>query len=255
MIKLKKSFLMSLILGGGAFAQAQDVTNAPVTSTDTSGKTRTLLSGVKVKYIGLYVAPEAQYTSVAGNFTYGGGASAGIVFNKRWSFGVFGSQTKAIATTFSDNTGLQLRTMQGGGFVEYTFSPNSVFHISLPLQFGGGVARLDSVNSTRPNYGRGGRDFGGISNNTPNQQIFFVQPNLRAELNVARTIKVFAGAGYRLSFGDNVSYPNVSGTTSTLANSQLGGFSSQVGIKVGLFDINTQRKPNLRFWKKHRHEG
>ncbi|MFM2269372.1 MAG: hypothetical protein RL757_2813 [Bacteroidota bacterium] len=254
MIKLKKSFLMCLILGGSVFARAQDVMNAPVTNADTSGKTRTLLSGAKVKYIGFYVAPEAQYTSVAGNFTYGGGVSAGMVFNKRWSIGVFGTQTEAIATTFSDNTGLQLRTMQGGGFVEYTFSPNSVFHISLPVQFGGGMARLDSVNSSRSNYGRGGRDFGGI-NNANNQQIFFIQPNLRAELNVARMVKVFAGAGYRLSFGDNVSYPNASGTTSALANSQLGGFSSQVGIKVGLFDINMQRKLNLRFWKKHRHEG
>jgi hypothetical protein len=238
-----KTLLLGMLWSGAVSANAQEA------AVDSTPKTQTLLGSAKLKSLGIFVAPTGEFTSVGGNNTWANGASAGLVFNRHWSVGVFGNNTQAVATPLSDNTGLQLRTMQGGGFVEYTFAPHSLVHISMPIQFGGGVARLDSINAVRP--GRGNRDFG--FNNNNGSQVYFVQPNLRAEMNVARTIKVFAGAGYRLSFGDDLTYTNASGTTSSYANSQLAGFSAQAGVKLGLFGINTQRKPRFPKFGKRKH--
>lgn len=226
-------------------------TEAPQTMTtvpDTNHrKTQTLLGSAKLRYIGIAIAPEAQGFMAADGFGGAVGNSVALIFNRRWSLGASGFMSRGFDPKLSDNTGLAMRYAGGGGFLEFTPRPYRMLHLSFPLFVGAGSVRLDSIGARghdfnwpdRPGHGDG---FGRHDDN--NREYFWiVQPNVRAELNIARFARLYAGVGYRFAVGPTaLDYPNASGGTSTLNTADLSGLTLQTGLKLGFFEFRLKRK-------------
>ncbi len=217
-------------------------------------RTRTLFSGMKspmkpIKYLGLSVGSEFQYGSLAGQFTPMGGVSAMLHINKKFGIGMAGFSTvnNFTPTALNANLLLNLNVMYGGLKLEYTPNPNAPIHVSFPLLIGGGMARVDSANNYRNNFGGfGGRDhdrFGGRGLNGRGTNFWVIQPGINVEANVIRFLKIYAGASYRITPSVNTE------TTTTLPTptaSQLSGLNLSAGVKLGLFDYQLHRERRNR---------
>lgn len=247
---LKKMKLLPLFLGLFA-GQLSAQTTAPDTSA--AHTTKTLLGAVRPRltFLGLAVAPEFQYLGAVGGYGTGYGASAMLVFNRRWSVGAAAFGSDDIAPKLSNNAGLNLRYGAAGGVFEFTPRPQGLVHLSFPLFVGAGMASLDSARLENDFSGEGhhGDGDGLERGDGEGENAFFVaQPNVRAEMNLTRFARVYVGAGYRIAAGGSVSYPNASGGTSSLGASQLSGLSLQAGVKVGLFNYRLSRLSGGRSW-------
>ncbi len=229
--------------------------------TDSIPKTQTLFNSIKPKLrkIGFYVAPEFQYLGTAGTYTPANGGSAMLIFNERLSIGVAGYGARSFTPTLSNNTGLQMNYGYGGLALGYTVNPHKLIHLNFPVLIGAGYVRLDSTGSFW--YRRGNRDdFHGLSidNHGDYNPFFTAQVGANVEMNVFRFLKVYVGGSYRLTTGSTVTYPIANAGTATLTNSQLSGLNAQAGIKLGLFDISTERRKREHkgwFKRKDRNDG
>jgi hypothetical protein len=201
---------------------------------DSTDRIKTIFSGkmkkAAPKYLGIYASPEFQYGQINGTMTPMIGGSAGILIDKKMSIG-FGGFVTARGPQKSGTASVM--SAFGGPKLEYTFNPNSPVHISIPLLFGAGYARTDTLGLLDRDGRNKGRDWGKNGNG-----YFVLQPGINLEANVFRVFKIFAGASYRISkpFDSNT------GNTSSTA---LNGFSANVGLKVGFFDFklsNLSRK-------------
>jgi hypothetical protein len=251
-----KCLLVILILGTATVC-AQNTEAIP---TDSFPKTQTLFSNLKPKLrtIGLYIAPEVQYLGAAGSFAPAGGGSAMLIFNERFSIGLAQYQTRSFSPSLSNNTGLNMNYGYGGLAMGFSVKPHKLFHLNFPILVGAGMARLDS-NTNFWARDRHHYDFDWSGDNRSGHDAFFVaQVGANLEVNVAKLMKVYIGGSYRLASGSNLTYPIANGGTATLSNSQLSGLSAQAGIKLGLFDISTQRKKRERkglFERRNRQDG
>jgi hypothetical protein len=192
-------------------AQAQDTTH-------------TLVKLVRPNYLGFYIAPEFQYGQLGGSFTNVGGGSAMLLINKKWGLGVTSFGTVNANFSPKDISPLYLRARFGGVRLEYTPRPNAAVHVTFPLTVGMSWARTDSV--LYNNRGRNSRNLDYRGNN--NERVF-AQLGINVEGNLIRYAKIFTSASYRMSFNN--------GTSTTIPNSVLNGFSLSAGLKLGLFDL------------------
>ena len=219
-------------------------------NTQKDDRTRTLFSGMKnptksLKYLGLSVGSEFQYGSLAGEFTPMAGGSAMLHINKKWGLGVAGYSTtnNFTPTALNAKSLLNLNVMYGGLKLEYTPNPNAPIHVSFPLLIGGGLARVDSSNNYRDNFGgRGGRDRdrnGNREYNGRGTDFFVIQPGINVEANVIRFLKIYAGASYRITPSVNT---EVAITLPTPTASQLSGLNLSAGVKLGVFDYQLHRE-------------
>jgi hypothetical protein len=205
-------------------------------------------------YVGIYVAPEIQYASLAGGFTPMGGVSAMLQANKKWGIGAVAYTTIAENYTPTKLSSAKLYTMDaqfGGLKLEYTPKPNSLIHVSFPLMIGAGMANIDSLNANKMdnerNYGKDkdgvdGKNQDGMKNEGKGKgenMFFAIQPGIHLEANVLKYSKIFIGANYRIAAGKS----SLVSTNTVLipTSNQLGGVSVNFGIKVGLFDFNAER--------------
>lgn len=240
-------------------ALAQSDSSKVVTPSDSNKSSMKTIFGAKTKinYLGFYVSPEFMYGQINGGFTAGGGGALMVQVNQKWGvgFNVFslggrhdfaenGEIPKAPGATFS---GLK---------VEYTLNPNKLFHVSFPLSFGVvghgmkmGRFDRDDDRFERENEGRhgfGDRPQNDLSMNpmadTPqaldrpfdNQgKGAFFQPGVNLESNLFRYAKIYAGAKYRVALNN------------TGFNSDLSGFSANIGLKLGIFDIPMKKKTKI----------
>ncbi len=209
----------------------------------------------KIKYLGLYVAPEVHYGGLAGGFTPMGGVSAMLQINKTWGIGgVAYSTFEGYAPTLLSSTkAYNFDAAFGGLKLEYTVKPNSLIHVSFPLIIGAGMARIDSAGRKRSDWdlfgekgmkGEGMHGESGRRGDKDDNLFFMIQPGINLEMNVFKYAKVFLGASYRIAGGK-------SKTTSTNpllipTSSQISGFSMNAGIKVGLFDYNILKKKEVK---------
>lgn len=137
---------------------------------------------------------------LAGRLTLGGGG--------------FGLANRIPAPAAAQRPGeeLALQMGYGGAWLEYTFSPLRLLHVSVGTLIGGGGLSL---------AWRHGGSYGSGSD------AFFVgEPAVTAELNLARSVRVNVGAAYRWTVGadmDGLSYSDVA------------GFSLVAGLKFGRF--------------------
>ena len=228
-------------------------------------KIRTLFSNTKnpintVKYLGLSVGSEFQYGSLAGEFTPMAGVSGTLHINKKWGIGLAGYSTvnNFTPTALNAKSLLNLNVIYGGLKLEYTPNPNAPIHVSFPLLIGGGMARVDSANNYRDNFGGfGGRDRdrnGGREMNGRGTNFWVIQPGINIEVNVIRFLKIYAGASYRLT-------PSVNTETTTAlptpTANQLSGLNFSAGVKLGLFDyqLHRERKAKKEGFKGERRRG
>ena len=203
----------------------------------------------KLKYLGVYFAPEVQYGSMAGSFTPLSGMSAMWIFNKKLSFGLagYGSVLDHTPTSLNSTKALEFKANYGGLKMEYTPMPNGVFHVSFPLLIGAAEARIDSTNANMFRGKRGGRgdrrDFEGNRGNRNEDAFFIIQPGINLETNVLRVAKLFVGANYRIAAGKS-SLVNTN-TAFIPTSKQLSGLSLSFGAKFGIFDFNVHKKRHL----------
>lgn len=204
-----------------------------------SDSTKTLLSNVKIHSLGLYVAPEVQYGQLAGDFTGFRGGSLMLIANKKFAIGasVFENQYTFAPSDLNTISNRYLSTRSAGLRAEYSFAPYKLLHISIPVTFGYGQARVDSLlyGGTRWLDGREHRTYR-VSRNS--EQFFFIQPAVQFNLNILKYAKWYVGAGYRL----NVFKDENNAALFQLSNAQLSGISFQTGLKLGIFGINLKRK-------------
>lgn len=195
--------------------------------------TKTLLHFPKIKQMGIYIAPEYQYGQLKNAFTSFTGVSGMLIFNK--SFAIGASFQHSIYEGYSPKgiSPLYLSGRFGGLKMEYTYNPNNVIHLSFPLTIGMGTAQTDSALHTRmapdPML-RDGRNRFRPHGNT--NDYFLIQPGAVVEANLFKTVKLYAGVAYRLSF-DTYS----TNSSSLIPASTLQGFSLNAGVKVGLFGL------------------
>jgi hypothetical protein len=217
-----------------------------VAQDSTKSSMQTLFGGkgakYKINYLGLYFAPEFQYGQLDGSFTPMGGMSMMLQVNKKWGIGMTGFAGRGSSTDTTQN---------GGHFaglkLEYTPKPNNRFHVSFPLMVGmgqtGGRGFGDNMGR------RNGRNHGGFDgdddrfdyNGIERSSYAVIQPGVSAEANLFRYAKVFAGANYRFAF-------NSSGYSTALQ-----GFSTNVGVKIGVFDYALKDKKNAKKMRKQKH--
>lgn len=195
----------------------------------TKSSMQTLFGGksakYKINYLGLYFAPEFQYGQLDGTFTPMGGMSMMLQVNKKWGIGMTGFAGRGSRTDTTQNGG-----HFGGLKLEYTPKPDARIHVSFPLMLGVGQAGGRGFGN---NMGRrNGGNHGGFDGNddrfddegTERRAYAVIQPGISAEANLFRYAKVFVGANYRFAF-------NSDGYSAALQ-----GFSTNAGLKIGVFD-------------------
>ncbi|MBK7638302.1 MAG: hypothetical protein IPJ13_31525 [Saprospiraceae bacterium] len=229
---------------------AQDTENVTVNS-DT---TKTLFSNLKFNTLGLYIAPEVQFSQLAGEFTGMRGGSLMAIINKKFAFGatVTTNQRNFTPIDFNVNQALRLQYRSVGARAEYTFAPHKLVHISIPLTLGYGHASVDSTNAFIHLYDRDKVDFNGHSvfvgfgsksigyrmHRFNTTRFAFVQPAIHLDLNIFRYGKLFVGAGYRI----NIYHADSNTSLVNLTNAHLSGLTIQTGVKLGIFGVNIRKK-------------
>lgn len=202
----------------------------------------------KLQHLDLYVSPEVQFARLAGGYAPVTGVSAMVSINKKWGVGA------AAYSTFENYTPKKLSAAKaynfdaqfGGLKLEYTPKPDARVHVSFPLLIGGARARIDSAGADKGDHSFGKKDLkrngeGHVGGHVGQEdKVFFViQPGINLETNVFRSLKLFAGANYRIAAGKNGS--KVSNSVLTPKASQFNGLSASFGVKVVIFDFAAKR--------------
>jgi hypothetical protein len=131
---------------------------------------------------------------IDGRFTIGGGG-----------FGL-ANRIPAPAEVQGAGERLDLELGYGGGWLEYTFRPVRLVHVSVGALVGGGGVSL--------RFHRGG------SEGSDTDAFFVVEPTVMAELNLARPVRAIVGVSYRVIAGADMpglSYSDLSGPSAVFA--------------------------------------
>ncbi|HPN68060.1 MAG TPA: hypothetical protein PLZ32_01030 [Saprospiraceae bacterium] len=160
-----------------------------------SDSTQTLLKDFKLKVRGQF-ALHYETSEVNQSALSSLGAGAGLIFNKRVSieFYAMGSLTtpERIAWDGGVNPNLESLTFfEGGGKLSYIFKPYRAIHVVVSSKFGGVHVEDNSTPATI------------ISDDA-----FVWTPQVEAELNLTRAIKLSLGIGYRFTNRSNTFYKN-----------------------------------------------
>jgi hypothetical protein len=145
------------------------------------------------------------------------GGRGGWLLDRRLTLGGggFGLATEIAAPAAAQVPGerqLDLALGYGGGWIEYTFSPLRLLHVSVGTLIGGGGVSLKFRHGG--SYGSGSDGF------------FVTEPTVTAELNLARFLRLDLGVAYRWIVGADM--PG-------LAYSDVAGFSGVLALKFGKF--------------------
>ena len=159
--------------------------------------------------MGYFVEMNAGYS----HFGYGGdflpGISMGVILNHRWTIGMTGSFIGSPAESYhhhseTDTTDVDKHGSQGkfGGYggllLEYTLFPQSRVHVSFPLIIGGGYI-TDSHPENFPDSTSSTNNW--MHHSAHGDGFFVLEPGVKLELNVIKTLRVGLGVSYRYSPG------------------------------------------------------
>ncbi|MDP4709571.1 MAG: hypothetical protein NWS63_00095 [Saprospiraceae bacterium] len=138
----------------------------------------------------LVVAPEGNWASIFDNNVFFGQISAGISINQRWFVGAYLGQSIEEIRPSSSISNLpaeeEVDFYQYGMQLAYTFSPNKLLHVSIPLHLG--VFQTEVHEANRFNYDDDW-DY--------DHYAFAVEPGLNLELNLLNPLRFYAGMRYR----------------------------------------------------------
>lgn len=266
-----KKYLPFAALAASLLCTSLSFGQAPATATPNKTGTgmMTVLPAIqgklgKLKYLGLSVGGEIQYSMLAGQFTPMAGVSGMIHFNKKFGIGAAAYSTLAenfAPTSLNATKALALNTMYGGLKLEFTPRPDAKVHVSFPLLVGVGMAQVDSLNShdgqehdyhmdpvtglenDQEDYDnhKGTHDYGGTD-------YFVIQPGVNLEVNLIRYVKFTLGASYRIVPTVSKGDANTVAADPVLTASQLSGLNVTAGLRIGLFDyqLGRRRKNKVR---------
>ncbi|MFZ1751635.1 MAG: hypothetical protein WAU01_15660, partial [Saprospiraceae bacterium] len=232
---VKFFLIMSFVLIVSSKSFAQEDLNPKQVDT-----TKTLFSSIKIRTIGLYIAPEILGGQLAGEFSGFGGVSAMLLLNNKWAIGanVNSNNRRFTPTDINSNNALRLQARSIGIRFEYSVTPHKLVHVSFPITLGYGHASVDSVASIRTDYDddHTGNHFNRRDNRN-STSFGYIQPAINLDINLFKYGKFFVGAGYRI----NVKTENNSAALYQLTNSNLSGLTFQTGVKLGIFDYNIRK--------------
>jgi hypothetical protein len=163
--------------------------------------------------VGGFAAATFRYFEMKDEFGILAGGRFAFTVNHALSIGggAYGTAGKPV---LDELPGLEkLEIAYGGLFLEYTYKPHAVFHVSVPVFVGAGQVRFVG-GYVDPESGDNSDTF------------LAVEPEFDLEFNVARVMRVDLGVGYR----------SISGTElADLSNADLGGINWAITLKVGSF--------------------
>ena len=163
--------------------------------------------------VGGFIAATAKYIEVKDESGVLSGGRVAIVVNHVFSAGVGGYGTVAKPAP-EDLQGLEdLEIAYGGLFLEYTFKPHAVFHISVPVLVGAGQTRFAG-------------DYVDPESEEDSDTFFVVEPELNLEFNITRNWRLDLGVGYR----------HVNGTDfAEITDEDQSGVNWAFTMKIGAF--------------------
>ena len=164
--------------------------------------------------IGLTGGTALQYGPVAGDEALFSTSKIGVVLGNAFSVGAF-YQT-SIGEIYPDaetEPGVYHDMRMGGLFLEYTYQPHKLIHLTFPLQIGVGEIQAD-FDDTR--VGEFSED-----------NLFVIEPGALLEVNLFPWARLQGGLTYRLFSGVD----NYRG----IASDDLRGVTGLVGLRFGWF--------------------
>lgn len=188
---------------------------------------KTLFGGKEKTTIGWFVGPAGGYTRFDDNDVALAGIHAGMVINHNFSFGLMGyGVANSNYLTFSnivDSTDVRLEGGYGGFLFEYTLFPKSVVHVTFPLMIGGGT--MSYISTTEyPEWDEDEWDYG--CEKIDHDPFFFVEPGVKAEINILKFMRFGIGASYR--YTPDLDMLNTS-------SSFINNFTASASLKFGKF--------------------
>ena len=152
------------------------------------------------------------------------GGEVALVFNHKFNLGFFGyGMYNNVQSNYIDNTNFRYyyEVGMGGIKLEPIFFSNSIIHFTTPIEMGvGGL----SLNQNRNYYENS--NFSWESNLDDYDVYAFIEPSIKAEINLFNNLRFSGGVGYQ--FTDLV---NLAGTN----NYPLNGFVANASLKLGWF--------------------
>lgn len=184
-----------------------------VSAQNDDGKTETLFNG-KVRISG-FGAPLCSWGSINGQFASLSGGGGAVTFNRRLFIGGYNLSTDNRIKIEHDLGGdSRLRMEHGGFWVGYDFMPKKLIHPTVSVKTGWGTATLAYNDNDNSEYVR--------------DAIFVVEPEVGAELNVAKFFKIALSGSYRfVQSDDELAQYDVN---------NLDGFTMNASLKFGWFN-------------------
>ena len=218
---MKRYSLMLAMLFLAIFASAQEETKV------TNEEINTVFGKGGKTHIGWFIGIGSGYTQFDKRDVWLGGLSTGMVVNHHFTIGLTGTgwtnRNGMYYPEVTDTAGAYLEGGYGGLLLEYTLFPKSVVHVSFPVMIGAGGATY----VTKSEYTEWDEDEWDTCHKTLDQDGFFVvEPGVRAEVNILKFMRLYAGVSYR--YVGNLQMIN---TSSDLMN----GFNANFGLKFGKF--------------------
>jgi hypothetical protein len=163
--------------------------------------------------VGGYMAATVRYIELKDEVGILVGGRVAMIVNHRFSAGLGGYGTVKEPAP-EDFAGLdELEIAYGGLFLEYTFKPHAVFHVSLPVLVGAGQTSFVG-------------DYVDPESGDDSDTFFVVEPEFCLEFNITRNWRVDAGLAYR----------HVNGTGfSEITDEDQSGVSWTLTMKLGAF--------------------
>jgi hypothetical protein len=167
--------------------------------------------------LGYFINPSCQLGKFAGSTAVIPGLGAGVVFNNKVSCGIVYKLTVTENTPPGEVDQLYLHGQWAGLRCEYTLKPESVVHLSFPVEIGAGEIELDLKDS-----------YENQPIAIPPGDCWFanIEPGVAIEINLHKYLKFNISAGYR--FVSDVSFRS-------LTEKDLMGFTSTASFKIGFF--------------------
>ncbi len=181
------------------------------------------LFGSEVKSVRAYTSFNHKAVGLNNQIGLMAGGEISMVFNHKFNFGFFGyGMYNDVQSSFVDqnSNGYLYELGMGGMKLEPLFFSNSIIHFTVPVEVGvGGM----SLNKKRLFY----TEDDAWEESMQEHDVFtFVEPGIRAEVNLFKNLRLNAGVGYL--FTDVM---NISGAGKYPVN----GLTGNVSLKLGWF--------------------
>ncbi len=192
-----------------------------ITAQDLVNEQQTLF-GSRKKSIRAYIALNHKAITLNNQIGLLAGGELSLVFNHKLNVGLFGyGMYNDVQSDYIDNYNYSYFFEYGAGGLklEPVFLSNSVIHFTLPIEMGIGAASINRYRFYQDDF-----DWDA---NTANYDVFgFIEPGVKAEVNLFKNLRFAGGIGYQftdvINLANTESYP-------------LNGWTINAGLKLGWF--------------------